>query len=158
MITDTVVLVTRYWAAGWEPLTDAQADSQDVWIERFGDRSPPSPLLTGEGKGGQGGGGEVVFTVHNRTNFTRTAAITIEAGPLGITYPTSAEITDLVTDQPVPFSVEAGNIVVSLDLGPRETRVLQVSGGTTPPVRTRHHLQRGGRRRDPSVRKAQTGW
>ncbi|MCZ7572235.1 MAG: hypothetical protein M5U01_27090 [Ardenticatenaceae bacterium] len=141
MISDTVELITRYWAAGWEPLTYARTDGDDVWIERFGDLSPtpglkatPSPSPTRRGGGGPGEGGEVFFPVHNRTDLTRTATVTIEAVPLGITYPTSVEITDLATEQPVPFSVEAGNIVVSLDLGPRETRVLQVSGGTTPPA------------------------
>jgi len=54
--------------------------------------------------------------------------------PLGLTDPASAAIADLATGQPVAFTLADGNIIVRLTLGPWQTRVLQVSGGVTPPT------------------------
>ncbi|MBS1251369.1 MAG: hypothetical protein MAG451_00402 [Anaerolineales bacterium] len=118
IVNATAAFVRPYALAGWEPLTYARADSGEVWVERFGEP-------TNDG---------LYFTVHNTTDLTRTTAITIKTVPLGLTAPVSATITDLETDQAVPFSLVAGDIVVELTLGPRATRVLQVEGGVAPPA------------------------
>ena len=111
IVSTTAAFVRPYTLAGWEPLTYARTDSDDVWIERFGESST-------EG---------LYFTVHNRTDVTRTAAITIETAPLGLTDPVSATITDIAITQTIPFTLVNGNIAVSLRLGPQQTRVLKVS-------------------------------
>ncbi|MFQ6057707.1 MAG: PQQ-binding-like beta-propeller repeat protein [Anaerolineae bacterium] len=138
IISDTVQLVTRYWAAGWEPLTYARANSDDVWIERFGSLTNDGRLTTNDENRTLVVDPSffVAFPIHNRTDITRTVTITIETAPLGLTDPTTATISDLASEQPMPFSVVDGNIVVGLTLGPRETRVLQVSGGVAPPTPT----------------------
>jgi len=144
IVSDTAQLVTRYWAAGWEPLTYAYADSENIWVERFGGPGfPPVPTSSHEFPRTQRNSGELMgtegvlyFTVHNHSEATRTATITIETTPLGLTDPASAAITDLATEQPVPFSVVDGDIVLTLALGPRETRVLQVIGDVAHPTPT----------------------
>jgi len=137
IVSDTAELVGRYWAAGWEPLAYARADSEDTWIERFG------------------GGGQVAsssaqvgnlqpatlnleryFTIHNRSDITRTAAITLETVPLGLTDPASALLTDMAITQTLPFVVVSGDIRFGLTLGPQQTRAVQVSGGVLPPTPT----------------------
>ena len=80
--------------------------------------------------------GGLYFTIHNHTTLTRTATITIETASLGLTDPASATITDLATDQPVGFNVVDGDIVVSMTLGPWQTRVLQINDGVAPPTPT----------------------
>lgn len=121
IVSDTAELVSRYWAAGWEPLTYARSDRDDAWIERFG-----APTA---GHGPQAVGGDLYFAVHNHSDLTHTVTITIETIPLGLTGPTTAVITDVAVTQTVPFTTAGGDIVVSLSLGPRDSRVLQVSGG-----------------------------
>jgi len=147
IISDTHALVTRYWAAGWEPLTYARADDEKVWVERFG--HPPAALASADrGLGREdriaasaqskirNQKSEIVeglyFTVHNHTTLTHTAAITIETAPLEIADPAAVTLTDIAITQTIPFSVVGGDIVVELALGPRQTRVLQVSGGESP--------------------------
>jgi len=150
-VSDTHRLVTEYWAAGWEPLTYARADSEDVWIERFGN---PAAALASVDRGLRRGEqiaastqseirnrkSEIerglFFAVHNHSEITRTAAITIETAPLGLTDPASATITDLATGQPVVFALVDGNIIVNLTLGLRQTRVLRVTGGMATPTPT----------------------
>ncbi len=126
IVSDTIELVTRYWAAGWEPLTYARSVSNDVWIERFGAPAAdhgPQTAVSG-----------LYFTVHNRAELTRTVSITMETVPLGLTDPSTAAITDVAVTETVPFTTVSGDIVVSLSLGPRDTRVLQVSGGVAIPT------------------------
>ena len=129
VVSATAAFVRQYALAGWEPLTYARADSEDVWLERFG-KIPNAGLDFGFWPL------DFYFPIHNRTDLTRTTTITIETTSLGLTDPASATITDLATDQTVPFSVVEGNIVVILTVGPRDTRVLQVSGGVAPPTPT----------------------
>ncbi|MFQ5593548.1 MAG: hypothetical protein ACE5HA_05315, partial [Anaerolineae bacterium] len=144
IISDTIELIERYWAAGWEPLTYARADSDNVWIERFGGPEfPQVPPSSSEFLGIQGNSGELrgtegalYFAVHNRSEATHTATITVETAPLSLTDPATAVITDLATDQPVPFTLADGDIVLTLTLSPQQTRVLRVSGRVAPPTPT----------------------
>jgi len=123
IITDTARLVARYWASGWEPLTYARAGNKDVWLERFGH-------LSEEAKGGT----DLFFAVHNRSDLTRTATITIQTTPLGLTDPASALVTDIAITETIPFTLAGSDIWLSLPLGPRQTRVLQVAVSTTRPL------------------------
>jgi len=137
IISDTAHLVGRYWAAGWEPLTYARAEDDAVWIERFGsgfqvansrlrvENLPPAALSP-----------ELYFTIHNRSDITRTAAITLETAPLGLSDPASALMTDIAITQTVPFFVVDGDIRFDLVLGPRQTRIVQLSGGVQQPTAT----------------------
>jgi hypothetical protein len=135
IVSDTHELVTRYWAAGWEPLTYARADSEDIWVERFGGPEfsgvpwsslefPGTRRNSEELRGTQG---VLYFTVHNHSEVTRTTTITIETTPLGLSNPDSAILADLVSNAILPFTVADGNIVVNLTLGPMATQVLKVS-------------------------------
>ena len=91
----------------------------------------------GERRGGRGEWGEgLYFPIHNRITLTHTTIITIETTPLGLTDPATAVISDVATSEVIPFSVVDGDIVLTLALGPRQTRVLQVSGGVTHPTPT----------------------
>jgi len=127
-ISDTTHLVGRYWAVGWQPLTYARTDGNDVWAERFGRVA----TISQPGEAAPG----LFFTVHNRSDITRTAAITLETARLGLTDPASAVLTDIAITQTVPFDVVNGDIVAHLTLGPRQTRVLQLSGGVAAPTAT----------------------
>jgi len=127
IISDTAKLVRHYWAAGWEPLTYAQAEEENVWIERFGDAPSPSQQVGDRG---------LYFTIHNRSDITRTGIITIESAPLGLTDPAAAVLTDIAITQTIPFVVANGNIRFSLTLGPRQTRIVQVNGGVQQPTPT----------------------
>ncbi len=120
IISDTAHLVGRYWVAGWEPLTYARADYDDVWIERFG--RTPTPSRPGEDKG-------LFFTIHNRSDITRTTTITLESAALEIHHPNAVTLTDIAITQTLPFLVVNGNIRFDLTLGPRQTRIVQVDGG-----------------------------
>jgi len=144
IISDTVNLVTRYWAAGWEPVTYARVDSEDVWIERFGGSESPGVHLSSSEFPGtwenseelKGTQGALYLTIHNHSSLTRTATITIETAPLGLTDPATAVITDMATAETLPLSVVDGDLVLTLALGPRETRVLEVGGGLALPTST----------------------
>ena len=127
-ISDTTHLVGRYWAVGWQPLTYARTDGNDVWAERFGRVA----TISQPGEAAPG----LFFTVHNRSDITRTAAITLETARLGLTNPAAAVLTDIAITQTVPFDVVNGDIVAHLTWGPRQTRVLQLSGGVAAPTAT----------------------
>ncbi len=115
VLSDTGRLVRRYWAAGWQPLTYARTDDELVWVERFG----VAP-------------GGLYFSVHNRTDLTRSVTLTLESEPLGLTDPATVLITDVVVTRTVPFTLADPDLLVPLTLGPRRTQVLQVSGGVAP--------------------------
>jgi len=125
IISDTARLVGRYWAAGWEPLTYARADDDRVWIERFGRVATFSRQESGNG---------LYFTVHNRSDMARTATVTMESTPLGIADPAAIVLTDIAITQTIPFNLVNGDIRFDLPLGPRQTRVVRVSGGVQQPT------------------------
>ncbi|NOX60842.1 MAG: hypothetical protein GXP42_02675, partial [Chloroflexi bacterium] len=110
IISDTATLLKQYWAAGWEPLTYARADEENVWIERFGRVS----------EGGESLQKGLYFTIHNRDDLTRTTNITLEAQALGLLDPESAQITDIAISETIPFSVENHLIHFDLTLGPKQ--------------------------------------
>lgn len=133
IVNDTAELVRRYWASGWRLLTYARADQPEIWIERFG------------GVGGTQTGlaqAKLYFTMHNRSDITRTAMISIETPPLALGDPSSRTISDLVSNKQVPFDIKAGQIVIHLQLDPGQTRVLHLirapggssSGGMSAPL------------------------
>ncbi len=125
IISDTAHLVGRYWAAGWEPLTYARAGQEAVWVERFGRVTPPSHPQENRG---------LYFTIHNRSDITRTVTITLDTGPLGLTDPAAATLTDIAITQTLPFLLVNGDIRFELTLGPRQTRIVQVIGGAHQPT------------------------
>ena len=114
VLSDTSQVVHRYWAGGWQPLTYARTDDEQVWVERFGQAASEPGLY---------------FPVHNATDLTRTVTLTLESGPLGLTDPATVVITDIVVTQTLPFTLTGSDLHVPLTLGPRQTRVLQVGGG-----------------------------
>ena len=107
----------QYASAGWEPVTYAAPDNGDIWIERFGN-------LPSEG---QGPG--LFFTVYNKGDSYCSSSITIESAALGLMDPASARLTDIATGQQIPFSLSGTNIIVSLEMEPQQTRVIQVADG-----------------------------
>lgn len=127
VISDTAQLVARYWAAGWEPLTYARANSENVWVERFGRAGATSQSEKESG---------LYFSIHNRSDITRSATITLRTTPLRITDPGAVTLTDIAITQTVPFFVVDGDIRFDLVLGPRQTRIVQLSGGVQQPTAT----------------------
>ncbi|MFQ6059593.1 MAG: hypothetical protein ACE5MB_12020, partial [Anaerolineae bacterium] len=82
IMTDTMQLVMRYWAAGWEPLTYAWTDDEAVWVERFG--SPQSIVLSPQSSvkipdyGLRTSDYGLFFTVHNTLTETIPFTLTVD--------------------------------------------------------------------------------
>ncbi|MFQ5342320.1 MAG: hypothetical protein ACE5F6_12310 [Anaerolineae bacterium] len=135
IVNAAAAFVRPYALAGWEPLTYARTNSEDVWLERFGGpESPGVPSTSFEFPGTWGNSEELMgtqgglyFAVHNHSEVTRTAAITIETTPLGLSSPDTAILADIASNDILPFTMVDGDIVVTLTLGPLDTRVLKVS-------------------------------
>ncbi len=106
-----------YASAGWEPVTYAASDNEDIWIERFGHMSSE-----GEGTG-------LFFTVYNKGDSSYSSSITIESAALGLLDPASAKLTDIATGQQIPFSLSGNNIIFSLEMEPQQTRVIRIARG-----------------------------
>ena len=111
-------LFQKYAPSAWEPVTYARAESDNVWVERFGSLSDSN-----EGKG-------LFFTVYNNGPEPLEASIRINTSPLGLRAPASATITDISTGENISFTLSEKDMVLTLDLGPMETRIIQVKDGT----------------------------
>ena len=113
----------QYAGAGWEPLTYARTDEQDVWIERFG-RVQMGPMQSG-----------LYFTLYNRTDAMRSTTVTLEAADLGIIEPGAVTLTDIITGETIPFRASGDIIRFQLTLGPQQTHVVQVTAAQEPVVK-----------------------
>ena len=97
-------IIQRVAQAGWEPITRANCDVADVWIERWG-RSTESGMY---------------FTVMNTASAPRQATLTFDFAPAA-SLDASAAIVDAGDDREMGSASRC-----TLDLGPGEVRALRV--------------------------------
>ena len=142
VISDTVGVLQQFWSDGWEPVTHAWADSEAVWVERYGADEAS----------------RVTFSVHNTAAEETTFVLTIDLAALGISVspgglegspggarsvavaaPTALRsddltVIELVSDETVPLEVQDGLATVRGRLPARGTLVyqLRVAPGAQP--------------------------
>ncbi len=122
IISDTIVLVKRYWTAGWEPIPYARTNEDDVWVERFGTLKECTRC-------------SLYFTIHNAQEITRSVVITLETTPLGINKPANVTLTDIAINKALPFEVVEEKIRFRITLGPIQTRIIEVRAGTADRIK-----------------------
>lgn len=113
ILTSAQGLFSQYASAGWEPVTYAESDNENIWVERFGPK---------EASG-------LFFTIYNSGNDFNSANIIIESASLGLADPESAILTDITTGQQIPFELSGENILFTIELEPWQTSIVQVTGG-----------------------------
>jgi len=99
--------------AGWEPVTYARTDDQDIWVERFG--TDPE-----EG---------IYFTVRNARDEEATFTLTVDVEPLGMDPAGPFSLVELVSGSRPPYTVAEGTIRIAGAMAPGETQVFKL---TTP--------------------------
>jgi hypothetical protein len=120
LITDTQQVLFQFWGAGWEPVTHAWTDSEDVWVERFGNRfqvDNPKPETRNP---------ELFFTVHNTLTETTPFTLTVDTTALGVTEPARLTVTELVSGDAVPYEVQGDLLLIRGELTPLDTLVFQL--------------------------------
>jgi hypothetical protein len=98
-------------AAGWQPLTRARADDQDVWLERFGSLA-----------------GDVEYlTLRNDTRIAQSVGVTLSLREAPAP-PAAMSGHELVTDAPVNVEVLPGGLTgtFSASVPARSTRVVRL--------------------------------
>ena len=103
-----VPAVKRIAEAGWEPITGARSDDDDLLIERFG-RSED---------------GGVFLTLLNDTKLDRRVTVRIESSELGLVDGLS--VKDMISDETLATRCEDGMIVIDADMAAEEVRVLSL--------------------------------
>jgi len=130
IVSDTHELVTQYWAAGWEPLTRAWADNEDVWVERFGSTRPivlsPRSSVKIPDYGLRTSDYGLFFTVHSTLTETLPFTLTVDAASLGIAEPISLTVTELVSGEMVPYEVQGSLVLIRSELDPLGTLVFRL--------------------------------
>ena len=110
-----IPLVRLVAEAGWEPVTHAVTDKQDVYVERFG----PSER------------GSVYFTLMNDSAEHRVAVLTIDAAELGLKEAGRAEdlvsgellsVAALVSGELLSVAAQDGRLRVVLMMRPEQVR------------------------------------
>ncbi len=127
LITDTRQVLFQFWAAGWEPVTYAWTDNEAVWVERFGSMTNdqiPNPNWSLDI-----GHWSLCFTVHNTLTETVACTLTIDAKALQIDNPATLIVTELVSGEEMPFTVEEDKVLIAFSIEGKETRVFHLSGG-----------------------------
>ncbi len=127
LLTHAQELFSIFAPAGWEPVTYARSDNEWVWIERFGRNESDYGLF---------------FTLYNRSDQARSAAIDVETVPLGIKNPASSSVTDVDSGEHIAFDVSGDNhIRFSLNLSPHKTRIVRIEDGPSADPATRRPNQ-----------------
>lgn len=103
-----IPLVRLVAEAGWEPITHAWTDNDEVYVERFG----PS------------GGGEAYFTLLNSSSQSQEAVLTIAAGELALGTPGTAR--DLIADEALLVVAEGRTVRVTVPMAPEQVRMISL--------------------------------
>ncbi|NOZ77870.1 MAG: hypothetical protein GXP48_01575 [Acidobacteria bacterium] len=114
----TAQLIFTFWAAGWEPLTDARSGDPDVLIERFGRAGPPQDPAAPPG---------IFFTVYNRAAAARQATLTVDLDALGLSGASTLRLVDDETGAAVPYVRNGAALSITLALDAAQARVLHLS-------------------------------
>jgi hypothetical protein len=123
LITDTQQVLFQFWSAGWEPVTHAWTDDEDVWVERFGPISNtqyPIPSWS------------LYFTVHNTSTETVPFTLTVDTAALGIAGPEMLTVAELVSGDAVPYEVRGDLLVIGGELAPLDTVVFRLEERAVP--------------------------
>lgn len=88
--------------AGWQPVTNAAATADGVWVERFGTRSPG-----------------LYFSLYNSKAVPAETMLTIDRNALGVGA--NASLRDIVEDRPVP------DLARPIAMNPHSLCVIQVA-------------------------------
>jgi hypothetical protein len=104
-----IPLIRRVAEAGWEPITDAETDSDAVYVERFGPDAD----------------GPVFFTLLNDSFEDRSVRLSISTDALGIIGSAGAE--ELVTGDETTAESQGDRLTVTLDMPAESVRVVVVS-------------------------------
>lgn len=99
-----VPIIQEVADSGWQPLTLAQTDTPDLWLERFGDGDP------------------VYLTVFNPGSEERSATITLDPR---LAASAAAQLWDLLSGQPVTWTTPGASF--SVRLGPEDVGVYRVT-------------------------------
>ena len=130
LITDTQQVLFQFWGAGWEPVTHAWTDNEDVWVERFG------PMADGQMPNPNGvsdiGYSKSYFTVHNTLTETVPFTLTVDEAALGIANPERLTVAELVSGDAVLYEVQDDLLLIWGELAPLDTVVFQLEEKATP--------------------------
>ncbi|RME58637.1 MAG: hypothetical protein D6790_11650, partial [Caldilineae bacterium] len=63
----------------------------------------------------------------NRTDQPRSVTITVDAAALGLSSPERLRVTDVASGASLPRTPAGSTIQFSLDLAPRQTRIVQMT-------------------------------
>ncbi len=130
LITDTQQVLFQFWSAGWEPVTHAWTDNEDVWVERFG--SMTSDQIPHPNGVSDIGYWILYFTVHNNLTETTAFTLTVDAAALGIAEPEKLTVAELVSGDAVPYEVQGDLFLIQGELAPLDTVVFRLDESPAP--------------------------
>ncbi len=91
--------------AGWEPITNASADKEDIWVERFG-----------KGKA-------IYFSIHNHSEEEKEFTLSIEMDKIG---GKSFIAKNMLTGEKIRVKIDGGIVRIPLELSGRDTTVIKI--------------------------------
>jgi PKD repeat protein len=115
-----IPLIQKEAAAGWQPVTYADASVSAVYVERFG--SPSA--------------GKFYISAQNTGSSTSSTQFTIDGAGLGISTSTAVTVKELLSNSALSVTRSGSNILFSDSLSSNEAALYQVtvSGPTGVPV------------------------
>jgi len=133
LITDTQQVLFQFWGAGWEPVTQAWTDNEDVWVERFGSGFQVSGLrsLT-DNPQPETQNPKLYFTVHNTLTETVPFTLTVDTAALGIAGPERLTVAELVSGDAVLYEVQDDLLLIWGELARLDTLAFQLEEVATP--------------------------
>ncbi|MFC1714013.1 hypothetical protein ACFL6S_10100 [Candidatus Poribacteria bacterium] len=100
-----IPIIKKVAEAGWEPITYALTDNDDVYIERFGPDEK----------------GNVYFTLLNDSAEAQNMLVTFMASELNLAIPSTSE--DIISGDEIEFPTESGQVKVELAMSPEQVRL-----------------------------------
>ncbi len=110
-------LVSTFWAAGWEPLTDARSADPDILIERFGPAAARGAPAAPSG---------IFFTIYNHGSQAHQATIKIDLDALQLASLPTCNLIDGATGAHIAANRNGTTLNVTTTLAPHEARVLHL--------------------------------
>jgi hypothetical protein len=127
LITDTQQVLFQFWGAGWEPVTQAWTNRQDVWVERFGNGFQVSgSRFQVDNPKPETQNPELFFTVHNTLTETVLFTLTVDAAALEVAHPERLTVTELVSSDTMPYEVQGDLLLIYGELAPLDTLVFRL--------------------------------
>ncbi len=112
IVEDAVDLLHRYGYLGWEPVTLARTENENLWVERFGSFNSLCD--------------KIVFAVYNTANATISSSLRVDLSGLGFESPYHLKVTNLKTSTPVGHRIEGDSLIIPLGLEAGKTALLEI--------------------------------